>query len=86
MNCGKKKSPNFTLVAAKEEVLAWTPLVEHKLESRPACGSWYAGQEVQHSLHLTQHQMGKHHQETLNNTGKNGRVSGKNGHLSLSLD
>lgn len=57
--------PDFSFVIAVEEMLSGAPLCENKLEGGFPGGAWDVGQEVKHSGHVTDHQLGKHHHQTL---------------------
>lgn len=57
--------PDFSLIIAIKEMLSGAPLCEHKLQGRFPCGAWDIGQEVKHSRHVTDHQLGEHHHQTL---------------------
>lgn len=57
--------PDFSFVIAVEEMLSGAPLCENKLKGGFPGGAWDVGQEVKHSGHVTDHQLGKHHHQTL---------------------
>lgn len=57
--------PDFSLVIAIEKMLSGAPLCEHKLQGRFPGGARNVGQEVKHGGHVTDHQLGEHHHQTL---------------------
>lgn len=62
--------PDFSLVIAVEEMLSGTPLCEHKLQGGFPGGARDVGKEVKHSRHVTDHQLGEHHHQTLSTNNR----------------